>query len=524
LLKPKGVATAPAKKKMKGKNEINWILHVVAAFTTVLAAVYFFTDAPSSGDAKQTSPRSNKRKTEIVYEEMPSYEETHQDIRTMVKWVESNGGSLDERIAIRDGEHNRGMYLYAGSMTRTERANVRFMEIPESLFLSTKSLLIPKSSFGNIVKDQDLINDLIKEADQTQLAVMVMAESNNPNSFWRPFLNTLKKSEILKSGNIGSPVLWTDEQLQEIQSPLLLESIQANIAYIKQKLPLVEAIAERYPNLFPDNSNLAGDFTWFMCLVNSRSFALSDGPGSEKVVNAMVPLLDLPNHNFIEPNIIVDMYESHYEKEVDGEEDGEESKTSKTVFTSMVPASLKKIPHGGELLVSYGVNTQAYYLEKYGMVDDDYENRTMVDYVSLKLPGINFRVLDDGTFDFATAQFSIKHTTQHELTANELLQKVQETLERLPTTLDQDKELLNSPNDEGTVLVPRNALLVRIRFKQVLHNMMRFLEAGAPTPPITKSLKTKGALFELDFSETFVSEHKLLYEDEGFGEEEDVKQ
>lgn len=515
LLKPKGVDNAPTKKK-KPKNGTNWMLHVVAPVAVAIAAIYMWSDTKS--DAKSSSQRkpSSKRK-EVVFEEMPSYEEEHPALHAMAKWVESNGGTVDKRLTIREGEHNRGAYFYGGSMTRTERGLVKFLEIPESLFLSSKSMLDPKSAFSKTVKDQDLIDPLIKEEkDELLLAVMVMAESNKPDSFWRPYLNTLQKSKILKYEK-ESPFFWTGDELKEFQSPFILQSIQRNKDYQKEKLPLVEAIAERYPNLFPDNSNLARDLTWFLYLTNSRSFEFPDESGSDKIVTALVPFLDLPNHSFGDPNALIrDEYKD--DDKNDDKENDEESQ-SKTLFATMVAVSPKKLPHGGELLISYGFASQMYFLEKYGFVDADYENNTKGDCIVLKLPGdTKWIVASDGTFDFKNSQVSTKQATKHEMSTEELFQKVQETIESLPTTLDHDKELFNLPDDEITS-IPRNALLIRIRFKQVLHRMLHFLEEGA-SEEIRNNHGMKDVLFELDFSKSFQSD--LTEED--FGQEKDSGQ
>jgi len=518
LLKPKGAATGTAPKKTPepsgGANKL--LTHVVAPLAVAISAWY----ATGSGNASGKGSLAP-----VVYKDMPPYEEEHGDIAAMVGWIESNGGSIDPRVTIQtNAEHGgRAVHFYGAAMTRTERERVNFFEIPDTLMLSAKhSMLDPKSNFGRTVKDDDLIEALLEETDQFQLAVTVMAETNYPDSFWRPYLNTLPTSDT------GSPFLWNEGQLYELQSSQIFASIKQNVDYVKERLPKIEAIAEKYPDLFPDNDNLESDLTYFITLTSSKSFPYPDLTDSNKVFNAFTPFADLVYHRFgATPTATInEIYKENKkvslkedsdndndeeegdipsDNDSDEKEKEEEEELPSDLFVTLNTLSPKKLVHGAELLISYRAASTSYFFEKYGIVDSDYENSTKGDYINLKLPGMDWPVHDDGTFDFETAQFTTKHATKHEPTTEEIRIEVQDVLDTLPTTLEEDKALLSGTPDPE---VPRNALLIRIRFKQVLRNMVQFLEAGATAPTATFEINYRGiseCLLELDLSQMFYS-------------------
>lgn len=506
LLKPKGAATGTAMKKKKPEQTTSpLMLYVVAPLVVSIVAYYAL-----SGDADSGAGGRGGKKARS-YSEPPSYQEKHGDIHAMVQWIESHGGAVDPRMTIEeDDSGQRGVYFYGAAMTRTERERVKFVEIPETIMLSSKSMLDPKSHFGRTVDgDDELVDALLEESDKFRLAVTIMAESHYEDSFWRPFLNTLPKSDS------GTPLLWSEEQLKSAQANVVATNVEKNNDFMKERLPKIEALAEKYPDLFPDNYNLLKDLTWFSYLTSKHTFAYAendaedvseDGADKNKVFNAFTPFVDLPNHSFGKAPIahLTNYKKDETEKEK-AENENEDQETTETFYAALVTISPKKLVHGGELILSfqqYAASTM-YYLQKHGTVDVDFENNTRGDYVNLKLPGSDWPVHDDGTFDFETAQFATKHAAEYEMTTEELRAKVQETVDALPTTLEQDRALLFDYDVSTESEVPVNALLIRIRFKQVLRNLIRFLEAGATAPVSAFEINYRGsdeALFELDLS------------------------
>ena len=368
---------------------------------------------------------------------------------TMIEWIRNNGGFVHANVTIRNADNNgrRGVFVDADL-----QPDEMILVVPEACFFSIKTLREGKALFSKVMKEDPALVEA--EIQPVQLAMALMAENRSKHSFWRPYIDLLPKSHP------DQPLFWDETQLQELQSPIVLSQIQQSKRFLKNKLPLLRAMASRLaPLRFPDNDEeLLADFILAYYTVISRSFEVpgkrdSQGnPDSEDFVGGMVPYADLLNHEFGEP-------------------------TAKSSFNIAMPkriiqyifSAVKYLPANSELVFKYHLASKATTrnLLRYGMVDSDLE-RAEADYILLRSTDRQWIVKYDGSI------VGWINEDGDDL-ARELLPKVESAIQSLPTSLKEDESILSSSDDAFM----RSALLFRMRYKRILHKLLARLQSGA---------------------------------------------
>lgn len=376
-------------------------------------------------------------------------------IEELVEWIENNGGFVEKQISVsKDLVNGRGVFWKGPTPTVP---STQLFKIPQTIFISAKSMKDERSVMGKLFIDPSLAQELKAESTQLKAALVLMAEIENvDSSFWKPYIKLLPKDDP------EQPLFWKD--FSELQSPLLVRSVQGSINYLKSKNALLYKLSDTFPDIFPSKELIFDKFLWAFYLVSSRSFMFEiDGTS----MHAMIPFADLFNHGFPgKSNISVTSF-----RNVDGS----------NMMSGLASISATLID-GEEIYNEYQnvATPTATFLHRYGMVDENFVANTSGDYVMLKYQGSYYTIYPDGSVSGLDAA-SIPN----------LSEKVTEGIQVLPTTLEQDKALLMSSK------VPKSALLIRIRFKQVLLNLQNWIASGAP--PSNKEAKSNGqALFELD--------------------------
>ena len=366
---------------------------------------------------------------------------------TMIEWIRNNGGFVHENVTIRSADGRRGVFVDADL-----QPDEMFLVVPEACFFSIQTLREGKALFSKVVKEDPALVEA--EIQPVQLAIALMAENRSKNSFWRPYIDLLPKSHP------DQPLFWDENQLSELQSPIVLLQIQQSKRFLENKLPLLRAMASRREQLrFPDNDEeLLAEFILAYYTVISRSFEVpgkrdSQGnPDSEDFVGGLVPFADLLNHAFGEP-------------------------TAKHSFSIAMPQSIIQyissaatyLPANSELVWKYHRASKATTrdLLRYGMVDCDLE-RAEADYILLRSRDRQWTVTHDGSI-VRWVDKNGDNLTQ------ELVPKVEAAIQALPTSLKEDEIILSSTDDASL----RSAVLFRTRYKRILHKLLARLHAGA---------------------------------------------
>jgi len=378
----------------------------------------------------------------------------------MFTWIESQkGGYVNKQLNIKGNLDNNGLRgVYWNGPATSE--GISLFRIPQSCFLTSKSLTDPRSVFGKSKAiPQSLLQQIQSESTQFQLAIVLMAELGSvQDSYWKSYL------ELLPENDPNQPLFW--KEYSALQSPLLAQGIQGSLTYLESKKPLLDQLIDATRSkMFPPQ--IFKLFLWCFYLVSSRAFQFTiDGTS----MHAMVPLADLMNHGFAASNGFVEVVNSNL--------NGVDMATA---------ASSHSLSNGDELFVEYqknAVTSTAEFLYRYGIVNPEYATETEGDYVILRYGTTSYTVFGDGSV--GGGDLTLLPT---------LSEKINTAIDALPTSLQEDQQALSSITTTN-----KNALLIRIRYKQVLQKLQAWIEKGAtPSAAGAKSVvESSKALYFLN--------------------------
>ena len=380
----------------------------------------------------------------------------------LIQWIEHHGGFIDSRITIRDGPFGRGAFIDDPIPDKDSKLYM----VSDHCFLSLRTIQREDISVFAPVSKDPAFSELL-ENDTIQLALALLAERNTPESYWRPYLNTIPDLYP------DQPLFW--EYLDELQSPWVAQQIQISRNFLQSQMPHLEALSNRYPLLFPDNDKLWVDFAWAYYTVTSRAYDVGR-PGEDRILG-LVPFVDLLNHGFGDTATMKHSYTVEMPRDV-------------VLFTGTPRVSLSS---NVELLFKYNDMLEtSRFLYMYGMLDSDYEKRVQGDFVILSTSSGVWPVNWQGRVDPSIF-------ANETLPKQQLVQDVKTAIAELPTTLDDDKAALNACEDYRRV-----ALVLRIRFKQILHRLLGWLDDGTVDGDDDTAILTQGdvkasrALFRID--------------------------
>ncbi|EGC36675.1 hypothetical protein DICPUDRAFT_54488 [Dictyostelium purpureum] len=245
----------------------------------------------------------------------------------------------------------------------------------------------------DVAKSNPILGPIFEELhlnDETILFLFVIYEKENPNTFWRPFYDTLPSY-------FTTSIHYSSTELLELEGTNLFAETLA----VKQQLQafrdyLFPELSNQYPDIFPESVFSWENFLWARSLLDSRAIQLKiDG----KIKSCLVPMADMINHHtnaqiserhfdqdsncfrmvsscnipannqiflhygalqnsdlalyygFVIPNNIYDSFHVGYELEADEAEEGEES-----------VQELKK--QKDKLLIDHNLSPDSNYLRK----------------------------------------------------------------------------------------------------------------------------------------------------------------
>ena len=117
------------------------------------------------------------------------------------------------------------------------------------------------------------------------ISLFLIHEFYNSNSKWRPYLDSLPKT-------LDSPLLWSEEELQELQGTQLLGSVAGYLEFLESEFTgLSEQVFEPNSEIFDPEVYTYEAFRWAFGILRSRTFAPLIGDDL-----ALVPIADLVNH------------------------------------------------------------------------------------------------------------------------------------------------------------------------------------------------------------------------------------
>lgn len=448
------------------------------------------------------------------------------NLEKFVQWMETEGFELHKNLGFKtcpDGV--RGVFAVKGEIKKGET----LFKVP------VRSLLCPTYETTIVGKSGIFTKKFIKRDPWSALILALMAEhSAGPASHWAPFIAVLPQPGSGERESIASPLYWTEAELAELKGTETLDQLgrdEIRSSFDKSALPIIRAHFDIFRGCASSVDDVEGLFAAYMhwgSVVMGRGFnshPTYDGP-------VMAPMADMLNHrtgfcnshlmdpedeeddddddkeNGDDDNIDLDdleeIKEDKAEEEEVGNEESEKENGSKDEKLPMI--TLCDVPCGGELINTYGDRSNGELLRRYGFTDEvnpydcvyipwqmlGHKDRVkrMVSSEDVsedgflletegKLPkdmrkAVHVCALDENEYKKAKKRLAVKAPLEAKMTAVEwaiVKDAVEERLSKYPTTLEQDKALLETNRAVMTINM-LNALRVRIGEKTILDKVL----------------------------------------------------
>ncbi|GAM17363.1 hypothetical protein SAMD00019534_005380 [Acytostelium subglobosum LB1] len=208
------------------------------------------------------------------------------------RWL-VEGGVLFPKLQIANFSDGTGRGLVTAKKVEE---NECVISVPRR-FLINVQVARQHEVLGKIFEDFSGLND------DTILFLFVIYEKENPNSFWRPFFDTLPSY-------FPTSIHFTPTELLELEGTNLF----AETIHVKEHLQsirdmLFPELSEQYPTIFPESLFSWENFLWARSLFDSRAIQLKiDG----KIMNCLVPMADMVNHH-----VTAQISQRHFDQEAD---------------------------------------------------------------------------------------------------------------------------------------------------------------------------------------------------------------
>eukprot|EP00039_Didymoeca_costata_P020341 m.340939 g.340939 ORF g.340939 m.340939 type:complete len:446 (-) comp19642_c0_seq1:141-1478(-) len=433
--------------KKKGETIPSSLVYGTAGFIAVLAVLLYF-----SGPRKLTVVRDEKN-------------------ARMIDWIHQHGGFIADFLSIRDGKYGRGVFT-----EKFVKLDQKLYSVPEPVWFSEDAIADKKRSrFAVVIKDGK-VNQFMKHSN-IKLAVALEAERYNPDSYFKPYLDTLPANFD------NQPIFWSDEQTEMLQSKNVIDQIKMSRNWIaSQHEQIIKKLIELYPDIYTAENNTPESFKWSYYCVVSRVFDVGTPGDPNSHLSSLLPFIDLANHdseNNIENN-------NRMERTIPGN------------INSYQVLAHEKMKAGQEVLQEYKDHVASVkYLYTYGFLSGNLKD-TSRDYLWLMGGSLsdnhNARVVGgDGLVQVAF----LNSLADDENEAFELLSKaVSNALASYPTTLEEDRTQFHSAKDSVQYL----SLNLRIRFKQLMVLIQKNLAARKTTTAGTNHVSVGNSLEVIEMS------------------------
>lgn len=197
---------------------------------------------------------------------------TETGVQALWSWAQSQGIKSE---AIRPCEVAVGLGLQA---QRPVKQGEEVLNVPEAAWINLTA--VQNSNLGPVTQGLKT---------WVAIGLLLIQESSNPSSKWRPYLDTLPKT-------LDSPLFWSDEELAELEGTQLLGSVVGYFEFLQNEYnKLAEEVLEPNATLFNPEVFTFEAFRWAFGILRSRSFPPLTGEDL-----ALVPVADLVNHGGVD--------------------------------------------------------------------------------------------------------------------------------------------------------------------------------------------------------------------------------
>lgn len=285
--------------------------------------------------------------------------------KILIEWLLENGSEFPHLKIEHINENFRGIVS-----NKNIKKNKVILKVPEKCIITyTKA---KNSEVGKELEKSGYEN----YSSHTVIALYILQEKLNPNSFWKPYL------DILPPNYADFPQFYMKNEIDHLENSFIVDMIKSrNLSLEKEFRNLVKALC-----VFGKKITLR-DYIWARIAVVSRVFQIN--LSKEKKDQGLVPMADMLNHS-IEPGT-----KWSYVPDED----------------SFVIVSDKLLFNNKEVFDTYGPKCNSRYLVNYGFtLPDNHQNNQAVIFIKpsdltkselkLKLIGDNFTSIDDSYCEY----------------------------------------------------------------------------------------------------------------------------
>ncbi|KAK7000066.1 histone-lysine N-methyltransferase setd3 [Biomphalaria glabrata] len=262
---------------------------------------------------------------------------------TFLKWLNDNGVDTSALEITQFPQYGYGL-----KATRDLKESEKLLQIPRKLMMTVDSA--KQSPLGALIKEDKILQVM----PNVTLALHLLNEKLNPQSFWKPYIDILPSSYL-------NPLYWSSEDLQLLNgSPVKGDAIN-QYRNIARQYAYFYRLLQKQPDsmtqLYVKQCFTFDNYRWAVSSVMTRQNQIPARDGSRATLG-LIPLWDMCNH-------CNGIYTSDYNTEQDACE----------CFC------LKDFEAGQQILMFYGPRSNGEFLVHNGFVYPDNEH----DRLCLKL-------------------------------------------------------------------------------------------------------------------------------------------
>ncbi|GAB1597643.1 actin-histidine N-methyltransferase-like [Argonauta hians] len=209
-----------------------------------------------------------------------AYENESREWNTFLQWLKDN--DVDTSMVKVDDFSDHGFGLRA---SEDLKEGDLFLSIPRKLMMSTETA--SRSQMGSLIEEDKLLQSM----PNVVLAIHLLGESKNPDSFWYPYIKCLPKT-------YNTTLYFTPEELKLLKgSPVLTEAFNNYKRIARQYAYFYKLFQNNhYAGKFPLRESFTyDDYRWAVSTVMTRQNQIPSSNGNQ-MINALIPFWDMCNH------------------------------------------------------------------------------------------------------------------------------------------------------------------------------------------------------------------------------------
>ncbi|XP_029642388.1 actin-histidine N-methyltransferase [Octopus sinensis] len=207
-------------------------------------------------------------------------QKTSREWSSFLQWLQEN--NVDTSRVTTDEFPVYGFGLRA---TQNLKEGDLFLSVPRKLMISTETA--SRSQIGFLIEEDKLLQSM----PNVVLAIHLLSESKNSDSFWYPYISCLPK-------NYNTTLYFNPEELKLLKgSPVLTEAFNHYQRIARQYAYFYKLFQNNhYAQKFPLREGFTyDDYRWAVSTVMTRQNQIPSSNGNQ-MINALIPFWDMCNH------------------------------------------------------------------------------------------------------------------------------------------------------------------------------------------------------------------------------------